>query len=396
MLISFSYQYWQYPFLMSVFFFFQLLPLESVKIFQDSMLFPLSNSVFLLLSIIPEFIIRYRTNSPNNSQNAKDTFVNKNMVFEPVLNEKYTKWSSYPWFATVGIFNFISNMTYTKYAYLHSDGYSTLQTILGIIITWALCYVIFKKKLYKHHLFALIIFVIAASYFYLIDIPYLEKIIQDLHYLQGIAMFFIVQVTYAVSSSFQNTNEHYLIIIKYYSEYIILFIEGVVSLVLCLLWMIISIYTPEISKESLFSFMNFAKWKHISKEVQNIIATWPIHHKLFIISYFICGLLMNIFRIQTNKLLTPSHQYMGEILFIMYYFIYDAIVEDEIKWLIDRFFNAIILLLALFIFNENIIIKCMGLHRNTYQEISKRAKEEHMLMKMNEISQFNLIDNETV
>jgi hypothetical protein len=100
---------------------------------------------------------------------------------------------------------------------------------------------------------------------------------------------------------------------------------------------------------------------------------------LFIIYFIICGFL-NIYRLLTIKMYSPTTKSLFDSFFDVLFFIYYTISDEKqiIKvnslyfWIFV--FTQIIIIFFSLVYNEFIVLYCYGMEANTYLEVNKRAE----------------------
>ena len=217
--------------------------------------------------------------------------------------------------------------------------------ILEILITSIFYYLIFKKKLYKHHYLSIILIILIGLIIDLV-LGNLQKDITE-HYLL-LLMRFLREILY----SFHDVVDKYIMEKKYGSIYEIAFYTGLINIILLGILSILDYYY--------FGLDNLPNYFNNFDRIELLV--------IFVTMITQLGLYLCL--VMTNKNYTPCHLFM-------------IFVFGQLAYYIDFSGTSIIIIICLIfilffslIFNEIIEINFWGLSDNTKKNIRKRAETE--------------------
>ena len=206
--------------------------------------------------------------------------------------------------------------------------------ILDILITSILCYLIFKIKLYKHHYMSIIIIILIG---FIIDIV-LGNLQQDItENILYLLLRFLREILY----SLHDVIVKYIIEKKYCSIYEISLSNGIINIILLIIFAIINYY-----------FLNIENFN-------DYFNNYNIKELFVGIILMIIQLILFLCTLYTNKNYTPCH------IFIIFVFGQLALYMDFSKNSIIVIICLIFILFFSLIFNEIIEINIFGFSYNT-------------------------------
>ena len=299
-----------------------------------------------LLTIIP-FLISTKFN--------KSEIKRKNTV--KALQTKYTiekdnitkgKWK-YLFFSAIVFF-------VNQFLYVLAIKVKSNTSILNILITSIFYYLIFKAKLFRHHYFSCALIILTGL---LIDL-----ILENLQYdVSNNLPLFFVRIIRETVYSLSSVIDKYIMEKKFVSVYELLLSNGVIILILLLIF-------------SIFDY-NFFGVDNYSEYFSN----FNFKELLVIFGVIITQFGLNLCILITNKNNSPCH------IFIIFIFGQLAYYVDFTGISIVVILCLIFILFLSLIFNEIIEINFWGLSYNTKNNISKRALlEENMLITSKDIN----------
>lgn len=280
----------------------------------------------------------------------------------------------------VGVFIVFQHI-YTKNIVLEIFG------AIRILFTSILCYFLFKIKIYRHHLISIIFIFIGVT---LAGVYPLIKFWNDF----GIS-YFAFTICELIVNSFLEVIEKYIMHFKYMSPYKILLFEGFVTLCYNIVLLAILSY---IKCPSSFDSITCKKYFVDLPEFFTIIAENKISI-LYIFLYIFSVSFLNIFRIMTNKIFTPTHRTVADALTSIYLWIFGIFLftlKKDLSVTILQLTGYLIVLVGCLTYHEVIILYCCKMEFNTKQEIDKRAKDESALIQKEEEKLYNEIDDERI
>ena len=220
-----------------------------------------------------------------------------------------------------------------------------------------------KRAIYLHHKLSLILVflsivgVVLEEIFYKGDDDDTEIFINIIILLVG----FIIK-------SYADCSEKYLMDVYYCSQFKLLFIEGISATVFTIIYFIIIKFSP-IGK--LIGYNNFNFGEHVLLLV------------LFSLLYCIFSGLLNAYRLTVIMKLSPMNRTTSDSFVAPLLIIYSIIFKfckDKVlypSWIVINILIASIIIFCCLVYNEIIVLKCYGLDKNTYAEITERSNSEN-------------------
>ena len=307
---------------------------DGTLLFKNIILTNINISSSKLLGIIP-YIVSLKF---NNSVRQKSSLITSSSTSENQKN-KCIKGKLLYLLLSAFIF-FINQMFYVITIKIKSN-----TSILNILITSAFYYLIFKIKLYSHHYFSGILIIITG----LITDLVLGNFIYDI---KNNILLFIIRIIREAFYSLSSVVDKYIMEKKYISVYELLLSNGIIILIILIIFAIFDYYYIGLDNYSEY-FSNF-----------NSNELWVI------IGVLITQFGLNLFILIANKNNTPMH------IFIIFIFGQLALyINFEGIYTLIIFFLLFIIFLSL-IFNEIIEINFCGLSYNTRKNIARRAEYE--------------------
>ena len=318
------------------------------------------------LSIIPLLIIKYRMRNIKKYENENEKNTNENQSIKSMLNNYFIKGKKKKkcdlyrniFFLTIvdfiaqissEIFYIITNEQ--KSVVKHANLNSTL--IFNVIATLVFSYFFLHTKIYKHHIFALIIDII-----FLIFLAVIDFIKIDGEDNPTISIIYVsVKILGGILYSLENVIAKIIFICNYFSAYALLLSKSIIEF-----FYIIIFSFP-------FFFIKLLDDDGELKLVFSMIAKLfedKIYYLIFTI-YMITSFFYNNFCMKIIEVFSPNHYVIAQILENVGIFIIDLIVygPDGVENLVIRIIMYILLIFSTFIYNEFLVINICGLSKNT-------------------------------
>ena len=293
-----------------------------------------------LLTIVPFLISTKFNKSEIKRKNTVKTLQTKYSIEKDNITKG--KWK-YLFFSAMVFF-------VNQFLYVLAIKVKSNTSILNILITSLFYYLIFKAKLFRHHYFSCALIILTGL---LIDLV-LENLQYDVS--NNLPLFF-VRIIRETVYSLSSVIDKYIMEKKFVSVYELLLSNGVIILILLLIF-------------SIFDY-NFFGVDNYSEYFSN----FNFKELLVIFGVIITQFGLNLCILITNKNNSPCH------IFIIFIFGQLAYYVDFTGISIVVILCLIFILFLSLIFNEIIEINFWGLSYNTKNNISKRALlEENMLI----------------
>jgi len=293
-----------------------------------------------LLTIVPFLISTKFNKSEIKRKNTVKTLQTKYSIEKDNITKG--KWK-YLFFSAMVFF-------VNQFLYVLAIKVKSNTSILNILITSLFYYLIFKAKLFRHHYFSCALIILTGL---LIDLV-LENLQYDVS--NNLPLFF-VRIIRETVYSLSSVIDKYIMEKKFVSVYELLLSNGVIILILLLIF-------------SIFDY-NFFGVDNYSEYFSN----FNFKELLVIFGVIITQFGLNLCILITNKNNSPCH------IFIIFIFGQLAYYVDFTGTSIIVIFCLIFILFLSLIFNEIIEINFWGLSYNTKNNISKRALlEENMIV----------------
>ena len=253
---------------------------------------------------------------------------------------------------------------------------------IQILISSLICYFTIRLNIYRHQKVSLIIISI-----FLFLILVVELIISITIGSKILAI--LICSMSCLSRSFLDVTEKYLFDYNYINIFKMLIYEGLIGIVIYILYFI-SNKSYQIHAKNLLNDMSEFDWSFV-------------YFIFLIIIYLIISGLRNSYRVKTNKYYSPMSRALFEstldpILFLYYTLKYNEKDQYYGYWLYFGFILFCLTIIAFFslIYNDLIILFCCGLEYDTYIGITYRLSSqefEHIINDINNDDNKNLQGN---
>lgn len=396
--LSFSFKHWQYPFVLSFLTFFQIcLGFCLIRSFKtrNGMIVSMLNSLSSILLIILELISYLLTHRDKKvillDQTRRSKYIATTHLFFPIVEVPEKRMNSLLIFSLtiLALQSIFPNMFIMICIYNTLTFFTNLYIFFGIIFTWAISYFLMKGKLYKHQYISLSIILLDLIAYFIVMFEDIGSMIDDLYI--NIGLFILFFLLYTVPSATRESIEKYVMQIHFMSPFLLLFTEGVISIILLIL---ISLSIPESLCDQLYLSEAFfysdicysSRWKTVIKEIKLFFKLKTVPW-LLLIGYIVIALLTNFTRIQTNKKLSPTHRYISDMFCSFYYIllvrVYDTFKFDfnftwinSSRYITTELIQLPFIIIACLVYNENIIIRKWAMDTDTSSNITIRAIQE--------------------
>ena len=336
-----------------------------ISLFKESKLWnqPILINIYIafskLFTIIPFIIYKKRVNIIKDKKNDSSNNSKKNikLIYKDYYNDNIRgRWK---YLILTSLIFFIQSFILIETLEIKSNTW-----ILDILITSILCYLIFKIKLYKHHYMSIIIIILIG---FIIDIV-LGNLQQDItENILYLLLRFLREILY----SLHDVIVKYIIEKKYCSIYEISLSNGIINIILLIIFAIINYY-----------FLNIENFN-------DYFNNYNIKELFVGIILMIVQLILFLCTLYTNKNYTPCH------IFIIFVFGQLALYMDFSKNSIIVIICLIFILFFSLIFNEIIEINIFGFSYNTKKNIMMRAETDDFYTDITDsITDDSINDNE--
>ena len=255
--------------------------------------------------------------------------------------------------------------------------------VLRIIFTSILCDFIFKIKIHRHHVVSIILIIsgVLVCSFYPLFVHW-----------DSFGISYLIFITCElVSFSLLEITEKYIMHFKYISAYKILFFEGIVTLIINIVLLIVFSFVDCKTKITQFCEDTIVNISDVLSIISNNLIDCA-----YIILYIISAAFLNVFRILTNKHFTPIHRSVSDILTSIFIWIFSLITfhepsKDKMMFTY-QFIGYLIVAIGILIYHEIIVIYLCKLNYYTKVEIDRRGnieadnmqKDEHLYIEEEE------------
>ena len=312
---------------------------EDSALFEHSILSNIIISISYIFTIIPFWILKYRTYNKQKKENIQNNDLEDSEDNSTVAPKDITKGK----WLYIFLYNFIELVQ--SIILIYSIELKSNYWILDIFITCIFYYFIFKIKLYKHHYFSMIIIIIIGII--------LDLVRENLQYdIKNNLIFILLRLLRETLVSLNDVHAKYLFDKKFCLIYEISLSNGIMNTFLYIILAIFDHY--------FIQFDDFSKYfdEFNIKELSVIIGLMVTQ-----LGLYLCILIV-------NKANTPCH------IFIIFVFGQLAYYIDFSKISILFMVCLLLILFMSLIFNEIIEINCFGFEKNTKKNIEKRARME--------------------
>ena len=333
---------------------------------QHPIIITINYALGLCLSFI--FFIIYKI--CNKSHKNTNILILDKMMNKPVNNgNEISKKEIFLWILLGSVLDFIANVIY-YYNWVKKDDYLSYWPT-NILLLALFSYWLLKMKLYKHHYLSIIFIIIFGITHNFISGNF-ETNKQKENYIGYIIYFFaesIFNVSYVLYKFFM--------IKKFIKSYAILFFQGLIELILGIIFLAITTkYFPEF--DSLTTYLENLDSSDITIFISLIFINFVTFVTIFII--------IDIF--------TPFHIFLLNILSEIIFGFFDGTFKSEIYKTIIYYIFIFISIFMVLVFIEIIQLNFCGLSTMTKKNIEERAKLDSMFNEDNddEDNNNNIID----
>ena len=326
-------------------------------------------SAFGELSIgILEIISRIRQSSSNNRQNNKQLLDNKktSLVNDSTIKKKGITIKTLLIIFGISLSNYIvcfiafykeSHKEYKK------SNYQNEFKFLGVIYLSYICVKLLKQDLGRHHIFSLLIIGICHILLSLVNIFLVEN---ESTTISDYFISFLILLICDMYFSSKHCVERWVMQNLFISPYMLLFVEGIFSIIVNIIFMgILSVIPCKIDYCALISSMfSFSKF---FEDIPNI--------GYYVLLFFPCSIGIELFITLTNLYLSPAYRPIFDALssLISIFFFLNNI--NVLPFILKIVIYLIIVFVCL-VFNEIIIISIWRLDENVKESVLERGKKD--------------------
>ena len=323
---------------------------EETILFDNVILTDIFISISDIFTIIPYIIFKIRSKKNSINQNVNDININERIeyLFD---NEKMKSQGKWKFIILSGIIFFIDDIMFVLTFKIKTNTW-----IIYIFVTSIFYFLIFKSKLYRHHYLSIIVIILLG-----VSIDLVEGNLQN-DFSENI-LYLLVSILRVILLSLNLVIIKYTMEKKFVSPYEIALFNGIINLILFIIFAIIDhYYIRQYDYETYFNNFNV-------KELLVVLGVMSTQ-----LGIYVCLFL-------TDKNTSPCH------IFIIFVF-------GQLAYYYDFKSNSIIVIIFLLfilffslMFNEIIEINFLGLSYNIKRNIIKRADSEGFdsLIKGNDI-----------
>ena len=366
-----------YPLMLLLFIFLRICVDKILKIhpYKDNIDFIISFLIFFSQSLIGALIYLYyyckkKIIFPKNTKIDKKG--NRIGSISLIINQSYqsnvSNWKKYSLIFFASFFNFVGSIIRSADVInfgKEEENNSQLEIRIRsnqIIISSLLCYFTLRLTIYKHQKLSLIVISV-----FLLFLIILELIIASS--LRNKILCMLICVMSCLSRAFLDVTEKYLFDYDYINILLMLIYEGLIGVVLFIIFFIVNKTYQE-------------QGRNILKEMSNL--NWNLaSFILLIIVYTVISGFRNAYRVTTNKYYSPMSRALFESTLDPFLFLYNFLTSNSLdgsseKWIYFSFVLFCLLVIAFFslVYNDFIILYCYGLEYNTYSEINRRINSD--------------------
>ena len=231
-----------------------------------------------------------------------------------------------------------------------------LSTIIGALI----CAYALRFRLGKHHKFSLI--ALSASLCITIILELLYK--SDETPMTNFLFAHFLICCYLMNVTFTDCTERYLVDKNFMNPFKIIMFEGIFEFIMAIGYSI---------------RIDFDPFKEIKKEYNENSTGYFILLIFLLIVYLFCSAALNAYKVYCNVIYSPMARSLTDYFLNPFFNIYYFICENDFhkNYFYFSISEVISILMDFFccVFNEYIILNCLGLEYDTKDAISQRAKE---------------------
>ena len=225
-----------------------------------------------------------------------------------------------------------------------------------IFFSGILCYFTIRIKLYRHHLFSLILIFIGLSIIIIYEIICKENGTMSRNYYP-----LILTIVSNLGRTFLDTTEKYLFDSNNVNIFTVMMIEGGINTISLFIYYYFDGHPNQSEK------LDFKK----PKESRNLNIFIFI---LLIVLYFIFTGLRNIYRVSTIKFYSPMVRALTEAIFDPFIFGFKNRDKWKETFYLINLSCLVLMVFASLVFTEFIVLYCCNLEYYTHLEITKRGR----------------------
>ena len=315
---------------------------DETKLFKHQILTDLLIAASKLLTIIPHIIIKKQIITVNKDDVYNQDDKKTDLIYNETNDATIFMEGKYTYIIISSVLYFVQSIILLFTINIRSNAW-----IIDILFTLVFYYLFFKIKLYLHHYLSIILIILTGITLDLI----MENLQSDIH---NHFLLLLLRLLRDIIYSIYEVINKYLMEKKFSSVYEIAFFNGLIALVLLVIFSVFDYY--------FFKMDNFREYFNNFNYIELLIILGTIITQL---GLTICALF-------TSKNNTPCH------IFIIYVFGNFAYYLNFSKNSIIKIICLLFIFFLSLIFNEIIEINCFGLSKNTKKNIINRAKAEEI------------------
>lgn len=331
-------------------------------IIKNDEIFILFPALMVLSNIVFGTIFLCFEKSKNNkiSKNSSIKLIHNKMKMKKLDNK-------YKVYLLLALDGYLELFAYLRYLYYYKILNEVKIIIIDnkskyreIIFASLLSYLILRTKMHKHHFVSIIIIIIIIIFNLIMDLS--AKFLFGYNFSIKITSV-LFQLMVNICRTLSDVTEKYLYEYDCINPYEIMQLKSIIEVFL----IAFIYYYFETTREEI----NFLYNMSVGYLILTIF--------LFIIYFILCGFL-NVYRLLTIKMYSPTTKSLFDsffdVLFFIYYTIFDEkqIIKVNSLYFWIFVFTQIIIIFFSLVYNEFIVLYCYGMEANTYLEVNKRAE----------------------
>lgn len=332
------------------------------SIIKNDEIFILFPALMVLSNIVFGTIFLCFEKSKNNkiSKNSSIKLIHNKMKMKKLDNK-------YKVYLLLALDGYLELFAYLRYLYYYKILNEVKIIIIDnkskyreIIFASLLSYLILRTKMHKHHFVSIIIIIIIIIFNLIMDLS--AKFLFGYNFSIKITSV-LFQLMVNICRTLSDVTEKYLYEYDCINPYEIMQLKSIIEVFL----IAFIYYYFETTREEI----NFLYNMSVGYLILTIF--------LFIIYFILCGFL-NVYRLLTIKMYSPTTKSLFDsffdVLFFIYYTIFDEkqIIKVNSLYFWIFVFTQIIIIFFSLVYNEFIVLYCYGMEANTYLEVNKRAE----------------------
>lgn len=332
-----------------------------------------------ILAGLPQFFIKAKSSNQERKENYRvyqnTLHSTKGAIVDKPENYSITNKTV---FFKVFLSSMIDFLCYTATSYLCSKpeielyNIHTEMRITPIFFMSLLSWKFLHIEIFKHHTIAILIVGIG---FITISVNRLISYSNDIFPLQYLILFFLIHSIYSI----KQINDKYIIDKLYMSPYVLLFYQGIIGFVICLV--IVGIFSLIHAINDTFLSSNLTYFEN-----DTFSQVWDVFHLNAINGYLILltitGTFVNIIFMLIKKFFSPTHRSIADSLNAFstwaYLFCFSN-TEWTIQWdwlkLLD-IFGYLVIIIGSLMYNELLIVHVGNLDQDIIENIADRAEKD--------------------